>query len=629
MSDDEKQSKHRGTLHEDRPNDDVKAFNDNILFNSRPMTPTRANKDKEKDKEKEKGSSGGFFKMPGWLRGKSDPVQNQNDKPKPYGAGDPPQGNPPSIPPKAPYHSSTAQPTLLTQTETAETPNIPNEISPRHSLGSAPPPFSNLPPLLQSQTSILGINKSKIVMKTIFVPGVPINSVKFNENGQRLAYSTNAGVIQVYQFPINALPNFSPNSADLQPKKMNENKNDDDDGINKKKEKLSPKLLHTFCVSKPNEILQLCWDTMNDNRLFIAIGNPNKNDDHIQVWNVGAKKCEYIISFNNNNYECSCIEYIKCNPSFSHHTKSSNNNRLIVSGYKYKDPKDKSKGYQSILYLYNDQKTLTTSSSDEGKITWNLISKSNMMETLITCVEFNHNGKIIIVGGYDGYIRMFDIKNGDFTQLTKWNAHYGKIQSIHLCDDANSIISIGNKDFIVKHWQLNNENSCKKIWRLKDENKWKLKGMDTRASIANYDDDDNDIIPLLCLGPKNFFAVTEPQPRYHGNESGGGSSISPSKSGSIKEDGENDDNTDNSINSNTNINTDTMIYNVMIKNIDDKNDSYSGQDNTNNANNKITEDIVVGGHSKIITAIDWHKESQMLATCSVDGTLRIFEVFRH
>ena len=172
----------------------------------------------------------------------------------------------------------------------------------------------------------------------------------------------------------------------------------------KTKEKLSPKLLHTFCVSKPNEILQLCWDTINDNRLFIAIGNPNKNDDHIQIWNVGAKKCEYIISFNDNNSECSCIEYIKCNPSFSTR-KSSDNNRLIVSGYRYKDSKDKTSGYQSVLYLYNDG---LKNGDDDGddKNKWDLISKSNMMETLITCVEFNHNGKIIIVGGNDGYIHI-------------------------------------------------------------------------------------------------------------------------------------------------------------------------------------------------------------------------------
>ena len=151
--------------------------------------------------------------------------------------------------------------------------------------------------------------------------------------------------------------------------------------------------------------------------------------------------------------------------------------------------------------------------------------------------------------------------------------------------------------------------------------------MNTRASIANYDDDyNNHIIPLLCLGPNNFFAVTEPQPRYHGNEidPNNRSTILPSKSGSIKEDGENDDHSDSSLMNN--ITTDTMIYNVMIKNIDDKNDSFS---NDNHNNNKQTKNIVVGGHSKIITAIDWHKESQMLATCSVDGTLRIFEVFRH
>ena len=40
------------------------------------------------------------------------------------------------------------------------------------------------------------------------------------------------------------------------------------------------------------------------------------------------------------------------------------------------------------------------------------------------------------------------------------------------------------------------------------------------------------------------------------------------------------------------------------------------------------DSVVVGGHSKVITAIDWHKDSKMLATSSVDGTLRIFEVFR-
>ena len=600
---------------EDQSNDDVKAFNDNILFNSRPITPTHQRSNSNATKEKSGG--GGLFKLPGWLRGKSD-QQTPNDNNK--GIGNPPQPIQPPYPPPtrdlpaAQQNQSQITPQLIQQTETTMTPNVPNTISPRHSLsGSGPPPFSNLPPLLQSQTSILGINKERIVMKTIFVPGVPINSVKFNDNGQRLAYSTDAGVIQVYQFPVDALPNLQQNSNNNNNKSSPTNNNNDD----KKKEKLSPKLLHTFCVSKPNEILQLCWDTMNDNRLFIAIGNPKKNDDHIQIWNVGDKKCEYIISFGSNN-ECSCIEYIKCNPSY---TKLSDNNRLIVSGYKYKDNKDNMKTYQSILYLYNDDTLINKSNKNpnEGnKTRWNLISKSNMMDTLITCVEFNHNGKIIIVGGNDGYIRIFDIKNGYFTQLTKWNAHRGCIQSIHLCDDANSIISIA-KDFIVKHWQLNNnDNSCKKIWRLKDEN------IIVKSKINDNSNEDI-IVPLLCLGPKNFFAVTEPEARLHDNNNNGKnyatSSINEEKENSVN----NNDN-----NNNGNINQDTMIYNVIIKNIDDKNDSYTQSgNNNNNINIKNEGDIIVGGHSKIITAIDWHRESQMLATCSVDGTLRIFEVFRH
>ena len=60
------------------------------------------------------------------------------------------------------------------------------------------------------------------------------------------------------------------------------------------------------------------------------------------------------------------------------------------------------------------------------------------------------------------------------------------------------------------------------------------------------------------------------------------------------------------------------VFNVVIKNIND----------STNGDKPSPDEIAVGGHSKMITAIDWHKDSKMLATCSVDGTLRIFEVFR-
>merc|ERR1712228_797127 len=365
------------------------------------------------------------------------------------------------------------------------TPNIKNDdVSPKNVSESV----LKLPPLLQSDA--LHINKSQISMKTIFVPGVPINSVKFNDNGQRLAYSTEAGVIQVYQFPAS-------------------------DFECSEEEKISPKLLHTFCVSKPNKIVSICWDSQNDNRLFIAIGNFKKKGDHI-------------ISFGDVR-----IEYMECSQNAK--------NRLIVSG--------SNESSESVLYLYDE-----CGDGDTGN-EWKLISQSNKIKTVIRCIEHNHNGKIIMIGGKDGNIRIFDVKNGYFTELTTWIAHKGGIQSIHLCDDANSIISIA-EDFVVKHWQINNDNNeCKKVWKLQQQS--------------------NDILPLLCLGPNNFFAVTQ--------------------SKAVR-----DENKENE-----------LLYNVMIKNIENESDS----------------EIVIGGHSKIITAIDWHKESQMIATCSFDGTLRIFQVF--
>merc|ERR1712228_656324 len=183
------------------------------------------------------------------------------------------------------------------------TPNIKNDdVSPKNVSESV----LKLPPLLQSDA--LHINKSQISMKTIFVPGVPINSVKFNDNGQRLAYSTEAGVIQVYQFPAS-------------------------DFECSEEEKISPKLLHTFCVSKPNKIVSICWDSQNDNRLFIAIGNFKKKDDHIQIWNIGEKKCEHIISFGDVR-----IEYMECSQNAK--------NRLIVSG--------SNESSESVLYLYDE-----------------------------------------------------------------------------------------------------------------------------------------------------------------------------------------------------------------------------------------------------------------------------------
>ena len=45
------------------------------------------------------------------------------------------------------------------------------------------------PDVARNPMEWLSIHSDRINMNTIFVPGVPIQSVQFNENGQRLASS--------------------------------------------------------------------------------------------------------------------------------------------------------------------------------------------------------------------------------------------------------------------------------------------------------------------------------------------------------------------------------------------------------------------------------------------------------
>lgn len=524
------------------------------------------------------------LRLPQWLRGKSTDMSLHTD-----GTPPPPSSN---------------EKLRLTQSEEVLTPKSKQKVE-----STPPPPLNNLPPLLQSPqySDRYDILSDRITMKTIFVPGVPIESVKFNESGQRLAYSTDAGVIQVYQFPVSTnTPSNTKNVSASSPSKSSPSST--------KSEKLSPKLLHTVCVSKPNRVVQLCWDFICDDWLFIAIGSAKKHEDYIQIWNVGDKKLESSIAFGNciwrqrspspspsapssfapssapslqpyGSAECRCpsIQLIACNPV----SGGSGTSRLVVSGFR-----TTSSGpslHQSVLYLFG-------SAVHSKGLKWSLTSRSNVMETLITDIEFNHNGKIIIVGGGDGRIRIFDVQNGYFSLLTAWSAHQGAIQSIHLCDDANSILTIAT-DFIVKYWQLNNdENACKKIWRLRDDDLEKEIGSKPRPHWRKRGS-----VPLLCLGPNQFFAATESRPRVkEENEETGNHTIQEEKNESVRK------------------KESKGVFNVVIKNIND----------STNGDKPSPDEIAVGGHSKMITAIDWHKDSKMLATCSVDGTLRIFEVFR-
>lgn len=67
---------------------------------------------------------------------------------------------------------------------------------------------------------------------------------------------------------------------------------------------------------------------------------------------------------------------------------------------------------------------------------------------ILSC-NFNHNGKMIVTAGADGYIRVFDI--GLPSPIMTWKAHEGCATSAYFSSDENTIFTTG-MDGLVCQW---------------------------------------------------------------------------------------------------------------------------------------------------------------------------------
>lgn len=61
--------------------------------------------------------------------------------------------------------------------------------------------------------------------------------------------------------------------------------------------------------------------------------------------------------------------------------------------------------------------------------------------TAINCMCFNHNSNLLVTGGVDGMIRLFDVVQGDC--LCGWTAHHGEVYNIQFSSDETTVYSIG------------------------------------------------------------------------------------------------------------------------------------------------------------------------------------------
>mmetsp|Transcript_11114 Transcript_11114/g.15332 ORF Transcript_11114/g.15332 Transcript_11114/m.15332 type:complete len:688 (+) Transcript_11114:52-2115(+) len=100
----------------------------------------------------------------------------------------------------------------------------------------------------------------------------------------------------------------------------------------------------------------------------------------------------------------------------------------------------------------------TQSHSKASLLLWNMknFQVENVLpvdpdSTCINCVAFNHNGTLILTGGSDGMIRIYDVSF--CSAIMGWNAHDGEVISVQFTADETSIISMGSDGKILK-WSM-------------------------------------------------------------------------------------------------------------------------------------------------------------------------------
>jgi WD40 repeat protein len=60
----------------------------------------------------------------------------------------------------------------------------------------------------------------------------------------------------------------------------------------------------------------------------------------------------------------------------------------------------------------------------------------------VNCMSFNHNSNLLVTGGVDGMIRLFDVTQGEC--LCGWTAHHGEVYNVQFSSDELSIYSLGH-----------------------------------------------------------------------------------------------------------------------------------------------------------------------------------------
>ena len=142
--------------------------------------------------------------------------------------------------------------------------------------------------------------------------------------------------------------------------------------------------------------------------------------------------------------------------------------------------------------------------------TWSLQNGKRIQEfsiesakTQINCVVFNHNGKMLMTGGADGMIRLFDMHT--YSPIMGWPAHDGQVSCVRFNTDETTVASCGLDGQIIE-WSLHRVG--KKIHTIPMVNqegftKWPV----TRCEVAL--ESQNSLFLTTCAPPDQVAFVYE------------------------------------------------------------------------------------------------------------------------
>ncbi|KAL6066371.1 WD repeat-containing protein 91 [Balamuthia mandrillaris] len=177
-----------------------------------------------------------------------------------------------------------------------------------------------------------------------------------------------------------------------------------------------PRNATLFCFS---EILSLAWETKADRLLLCGT-----SDGRIKLWNSSSEK---VVGDIVTEIDYPRVLDLACSPS----------DAVFVSA----------------------TSSLSQSSSGEVSVwdlrTLQLQRKLNLENGIaINSVEFNHNGSLLLTGGRDGIVRVYDMMSSS-TPIMQWQADPTELSCVRFSRDETAIFTLGTTNEIHE-WSIHN-----------------------------------------------------------------------------------------------------------------------------------------------------------------------------